>query len=200
MTQQGLRGKIFSALTRSDADVSGSATGDLRGMLLAVGGSSARTRSGIDLTQAAHKLGVSRRTVERWYKTSQTGQGQRPSARHAKELTRKSRQAASTKTGRKAALGRAASVKAITSRGGRISLKGLQGPRAHGKEYMRFRTTELDLSPEQAQAMLDAWEAGGEKGFMDWAGRQWDADYLPDWKFEQLDSIDVRYQHGGGWR
>ena len=33
-----LRGKLFTALTGRDADVSGQAGGDLRGMLMAVGG------------------------------------------------------------------------------------------------------------------------------------------------------------------
>src|SRR5450759_5645794 len=73
-----LRGKLFTALTgNSEADVTGK--GDVRGMLMAVGGSSSKTKSGIDLTKAAAKLGVSRRTVERWVKTAATGQGQRPS-------------------------------------------------------------------------------------------------------------------------
>ena len=79
-----LRGKLFSAITGRDADVSGQPGGDLRGMLMAVGGASRRTQSGIDLTKAAKSLGVSRRTVERWVKTEQTGTGQRPSAQHAK--------------------------------------------------------------------------------------------------------------------
>ena len=74
-----LRGKLFTALTGRDADVSGQAGGDLRGMLMAVGGASRRTKSGIDLTKAAKSLGVSRRTVERWVKTEQTSAGQRPS-------------------------------------------------------------------------------------------------------------------------
>ena len=69
-----LRGKIFSALTGQKADVSGKPTGDLRGMLLAVGGASPKTKSGIDLTAAAHKLGVTRRTVERWLKAAETGE------------------------------------------------------------------------------------------------------------------------------
>ena len=38
-----LRGKLFTALTGRDADVSGQTGGDLRGMLMAVGGASRRT-------------------------------------------------------------------------------------------------------------------------------------------------------------
>src|SRR4051794_29802263 len=92
-----LRGKVFNLLTGMQADVSGSPQGDLRGMLLAVGGTSSKTRSGIDLTGAAAKLGVSRRTVERWVRTSQTGTGQRPSAAHLTNLAKQARQAATTK-------------------------------------------------------------------------------------------------------
>ena len=97
-----LRNTLFAVLTGRQGDVSGKAGGDVRGMLMAVGGSSTRTKSGIDLTAAANKLGVSRRTVERWVKTAQTGTGQRPSAPHAKALAAKARQAATTKAGRKA--------------------------------------------------------------------------------------------------
>ena len=97
-----LRTSLFSMLTGRQADVSGQVGGDVRGMLMAVGGASSRTKSGIDLTRAAGKLGVSRRTVERWVKTAQTGSGQRPSSQHAKTLATKARQAATTKAGRKA--------------------------------------------------------------------------------------------------
>ena len=191
-----LRSKLFSALTGRDADVSGKPGGDLRGMLRAVGGTSARTKSGIDLTAAASKLGVSRRTVERWVKASQTGQGQRPSPAHAKALAKRARQAASTKAGRKAAI--AARRQAITSRGARLSITGEQGP--HSRDYMRPRTTQLDLDPEHAAAMLDAWENGGEKGFMGWATSHWGQDYLDDWRFGDVDAVELERPYGGHWR
>lgn len=195
-----LRGKLFSALTGRDADVSGQPGGDLRGMLMAVGGASRRTQSGIDLTKAAKSLGVSRRTVERWVKTEQTGAGQRPSARHAKSLAKKARQAATTKAGRRAALAGSTMRQAIASRGARLSITGLQGPHAAGRDYMRNRTTQLELDPADAEAMMDAWESGGEKGFMDWATGHWGNEYLDDWKFDAVDGIDIERPYGGGWR
>ena len=91
-----LRGKVFAALTGRHADVSGRTDGDIPGMLLAVGGPSSKTKSGIDLTKAAKALGVSRRTVERWVKTAKTGVGQRPSSPRAHILAPKSREAAAT--------------------------------------------------------------------------------------------------------
>ena len=132
-----LRGKLFAALTGRQVDVSGTAGADLRGQLMAVGGPSGRTKSGIDLTKAAKGLGVSRRTVERWVKTEQTGDGQRPSPGHAKKLATKARQAATTKAGRKAALAGSTVRQAVASRGARLSITGLQGPRAAGRDYMR---------------------------------------------------------------
>lgn len=195
-----LRGKLFTALTGRDADVSGQTGGDLRGMLMAVGGASRRTKSGIDLTKAAKSLGVSRRTVERWVKTEQTGAGQRPSAQHAKSLATKARQAATTKAGRRAALAGSSMRQAIASRGARLAITGLQGPHAAGRDYMRNRTTQLELDPADAEAMMDAWENGGEKGFMTWATGHWGNEYLDDWKFDAVDAIDIERPYGGGWR
>lgn len=196
-----LRQTIFTAITgRSGADVAGRADGDIAGMLLAIGGPSSRTRSGIDLSKAAKALGVSRRTVERWVRTAQTGTGQRPSPAHAKTLARKARQAATTKAGRRAALAGSTLRQAIASRGARVSITGLQGPRAAGRDYLRRRTTQLDLDPSDAEAMLDAWEAGGEKGFMDWATNHWGQEYLDDWRFDGIDNLDIERPYGGRWQ
>lgn len=195
-----LRGKIFTALTGRRADVSGKADGDVRGMLMAVGGPSPKTKSGIDLTKAAKSLGVSRRTVERWVKTAQTGIGQHPSPKHATALAAKARQAATTKAGRRATLAGSTRRQAIVSRGARVSITGLQGPRAAGRDYMRSRTTQLDLDPADAEAMMTAWEDGGEKGFMSWATGHWGSEYLDDWKFGDVDTVDVERPYGGHWR
>lgn len=169
-------------------------------MLLAVGGPSSRTRSGIDLTKAAQSIGVSRRTVERWIRAAETGTGQRPSPSHAQALARKARQAATTKAGRRAALAGSTLRQAVVARGARLSITGLQGPRAAGRDYLRRRTTQLDLDPADAEAMMDAWEAGGDKGFMDWATQHWGNEYLDDWQFGGVDSIDVERPYGGRWR
>lgn len=196
----GLRGLIFTALTGQKADVSGRADGDLRGMLLAVGGASAKTKSGIDLTAAAKKLGVSRRTVERWVKTAATGSGQRPSPHHAKTLATKSRQVATTKAGRKATLASSTLAKAARNRGARISVSGMQGPRAAGRDYLRVRTTQLELDPADVEAMVNAWEQGGDKGFMTWLGGHYDEEYVPGWSFGGIDDIEIARPAGGRWQ
>jgi transposase-like protein len=187
----GLRNRLFAALSGiSGADVSGQGE-DLRGMLLAVGGPSSKTRSGIDLTKAAAQLGVSRRTCERWVQTAAAGQGQRPSASHARTLTRKARQAASTKAGRRTAV-QAMRERQVYSRGARLSIRGRQGPARAGKNYQRDRLTQLDLDPADAEAMLAAYEQGGDRGFLDWATATWDQQYLDDWGFQTIEEIDIQ--------
>ena len=195
-----LRHTIYSAVTGLDADVSGKADGDIAGMLLAVGGPSTKTKSGIDLTRAAKQLGVSRRTVERWAKTATTGTGQRPSTDHAKALTTKSRQAATTKAGRKESA--AALRKHIATHGARITVTGYQGPFI-GKDYRRYRSTTQDLDPDQAGAMMDAFEEGGEKGFMSWATEFWGEEYVSDWSFGtepgDVEAVDIDPPGRSSW-
>src|ERR1019366_3478083 len=193
-----LRGKLFTAITgNSEADVTGK--GDVRGMLMAVGGSSSKTKSGIDLTKAAANLGVSRRTVERWVKTAATGQGQRPSPQHAKLLAGQARKAATTKAGRRAAVQVVRDRKTM-ARGARLAIKGLQGQLRNGKDYPRNRLTQLTIDPDAAEAMLNTYEQGGDKAFMTWATNFYDQEYLEDWGFQTVDSIEIESPYGGGWR
>lgn len=195
--RRSLRGALFTALTGRTGDVAGDPAGDVVGMLMAVGGPSARTRSGIDLTAAGRALGVSRRTVERWVRAAATGQGQRPSPGHARALARRARQAATTKAGRRAALAGSAARQAV-AQGARLSITGVQGPIS--RDYMRQRVTTLDLDPADADAMLTAWENGGDKGFLAWASSHWDQQYVDDWRFGDVDAVSLETPFGGEWR
>lgn len=192
MADSGLRGRLFAALTGRAGDVSGSSSGDLRAQLLAIGGPSSRTRSGIDLSRAAQRLGVSRRTAERWVQSAATGRGQKPSPASARAIAQRSRQAASTKAGRRASLAGSPAQRLASTRGIRLAITGNQGP-GHGASYQRFRRTVQDLGPEDSQAALQAWVEGGEQGFMAWTTDRWsgsvDEDgnytgYLEGWMFE----------------
>lgn len=190
MADRRLRGRVFQALTgQAGADVSGAANGDLLGQLRAIGGSSARTRSGIDLTRAATRLGVSRRTVERWVTNATTGGGRRPSPTSARTIASRARSAATSRRGRRDAV--QATRRQAAQRGARLAIRGRQGPTRAGKGYIRDRTTIQDLTPDQAAALFDAYERGGEQGFLDWATNYWDANYLEDWGFETVDGVDV---------
>lgn len=188
---------LFEAFSNTDqADVSGKGQ-SLMGMLRAIGGTSDRTRSGIDLTRAAERVGVSRRTVERWVSAEETGQGQRPSAQHQKTLTRRSRQAASTQRGRASTV-RDSGLRRTFAGGARLSISANQGP--IDPIYRRLRTTgPLDLDPDQAQAMIEAYENGGEKGFLKWASNHWDSGYLDGWEIDSSKglSVDIQSAFGG---
>lgn len=198
-----LRGTLYSGFTGTTGANPGVDPQDITGLLRTVGGTSPRTRTGIDLTRAARILGVSRRTVERWVRTEQTGIGQRPSAAHRKTLLTRARQTASTKAGRRAALAAARTSQAAISRGAKLTISGMQGPTS--KDYMRDRVTYSELTPEQLQAALDAYENGGDKGFMAWAAGHWDdrgdgqPGYMEDWRFGQVTRIGFEFPDGGGW-
>lgn len=206
-----VRDELFRKLTGlTDADVSSGGGGSLRGRLLAVGGASTTTKSGINLTRAAEVLKVSRRTVERWVRAADTGSGQRPSAEHAKLLATKARQAATTQAGRKATLGQSPLVQQMRAKSVvQVKVKAFQGPAAAplpgeplDTSYMRDRSTMVKIEgAEQIQQMLDAYAQHGDKGFLDWMQTTWGggpggepvALYLSDWKFSEIDSIDFDF-------
>ena len=182
-----LRGVLFSGLTGRGGDVSGRTDADVREMLLAIGGP-ANTRSGINLTAVAAELGVSRRTAERWVTTA----GQRIQLRGATlaRVVARSRQAATTKAGRRKAM---AGVRAgpRARYGAKLSVTGQQGPLRAGTAYRRRRKIELVLDPQAAAEMMAAYEDGGDKGYMAWLESYASENYLDDWGFDSLDRIEV---------
>lgn len=64
----------------------GVSNGDLRARLLAAGGPSDTTKSGINLTKAAEVLGYSRRTLERWLASPDTKSHHKPGRQAAAKL------------------------------------------------------------------------------------------------------------------
>lgn len=183
------RGQLFRWLTgRGDVPVDNGR--DIRGMLLAAGGPSDRTRSGIDLTAAAKKLGVSRRTVERWHRTAQTGQGQRPSPAHLKSLAKAARQAATTRAGRAQWL---ASVRADPkfAGGAFVTIDALQGPGDSEGEWMRDRKITHTLSRVDLEELWDAYERGGDRGVGGWIDQRGE-EYLSGWQTGAIGSITVQ--------
>ena len=55
------------------------------------------------------------------------------------------------------------------------------------------------LTPEDAQAMYDAYERAGHKGFMDWAQQHWGANYLEDWSFLEVKDVRLDGHDGRSW-
>lgn len=187
---------LFARLTGTSREVDVSGTGDnVAGMLLAVGGESRRSASGINIAAAARRLGVHPTTVRRWIKGAQGEPGgSRPRGDHLKALRRTSRQATSTKAGRAQVASRARARFA----GQQVKLKvtGRQGIAAAGASYLRFTTTEQDLDPEQFERLIDAYESGGDKAVAAEITRIWQGDetrygYHEDWGFESMDRFDL---------
>lgn len=191
MDKQGftpqLRGTLFSALTGRGGDVSGRSDADVRGMLLAIGGP-ANTKSGINLTAVAAELGVSRRTAERW--VTNASQRIRLRGNNLAKVVARSRQAATTKAGRRNAL-TTARQGPRARRGSSLSVTGLQGPLRSGTAYRRRRKITLDLSPESTQEMLAAYEDGGDKGYMAWLEGYASENYFDDWGFDSITDVAV---------
>lgn len=188
---------LFARLTGTSRDVDVSGTGDnITGMLMAVGGESKRSSSGINITAAARKLGVHPTTVRRWIKGAQ-GEvgGSKPRGDHLKSLRRKSKQTTSTKAGR--AQVAAAARARYAGQHLKLQITGRQGIAAGGASYLRHTTTEQDLDPEQFERLINAYEAGGDKAVAAEITRIWQGDdtrygYHEDWGFESMDRFDFR--------
>jgi hypothetical protein len=188
------RSSFFQALTgRSGADVSGSSTGDVRGMLIAAFGSSRRDAAKPDTAAAAKSLGVSQRTVQRWL-ADPTRQHQRPRTETLGRLATKARQAATTKRGRQKAIKDTLLSKGLPT-GMRVSVTGQQGPE---RAYARFRTAAFDLDdPSLSSGFVTAYVDGGDQGAIDWLRDNSDLTYNMDrWYFGDIDDVDIRGPYG----
>src|SRR5699024_3290493 len=174
-------GALRTALTGRSSQ-SGSS---LRDKLLLIGGASKRTKTGVDHARAAAKLGVSTTTVRRWL----TAEGrQRPSVANQRKIGKSARSAGRTKAGR------AAMLAGQRNQGKRkvVDIQAFQGPMRGTTEYHRMRSTQLVLDPDDVEAMLDAYENGGEAGFQSWATQHWGQNYLEDWGFSDWYGVEVR--------
>jgi len=191
-----LRNIVFGALTGIAGDVSGDRGGELRDMLMAIGGP-AKTKSGINLTEVAKELGVTRRTVERWVTTDGTERG-KPKPQTLEAVAKKSRQAATTQRGRAKALARmrggtgvGSGGAAIGTYGAKLAVRARQGVVAGGRGYLRDRTISLELDPGQVEAMQAAYAQGGDKAFVQWAENHADANYAAGWGMDRIDSLEL---------
>lgn len=180
------RQTFFGALTgRTRGDVSGMGQ-DVRAQLEAAFG----TRRGrLDTAAAAAGMGVSQRTVQRWV-ASEGRQRSRPSPAHRQQLQKRSRQAATTKRGRRRALAQARA--AIPARRATdLRIHGTQGPRRAGVDYTRARrSSTVEMTPQTYQQLLDAYEQGGESGARSFLEGLWDQEYVQDWRFTSISDMD----------
>jgi hypothetical protein len=185
MKQEGftpqLRSRLFASLTGNQGDVSGEVGGDVRGQLLAAYGTGAR--GGLNTRAAAKDLGVSQRSVQRWVRGEN-----RPSGTHQQALAKRSRQAATTRAGRRRSLSHARQRRE-TRYGGRVSVSGDQGP--IGEEYHRPRTVSQALDPDAILDMYAAYEAGGDKGLVSWIEGYFSEHYVDEWDIGSISGFTI---------
>ena len=161
--------------------------GSAKGMLLAAFGRGARAAA-VNAKAAADKLGVAGSTVRRWAAGTQ-----KPSAAHQDALQKASRQASTTKAGRKAATADFRSStrgqKAMVG-GPTLWISGNQGPGGNDSDdYTRDRTITFPVDADDVQAMLRAYEEDGDTGLHNWLSEAADDKYLADWGFISIDDF-----------
>ncbi len=176
------RQALFTALTgNAGAQVSGTSS-DVRGMLSTVYGTVRNGQPAVDTREAAKRLGVSQRTVQRWIKGENA-----PAPERLKTIQKKSRQAATTKRGRARAVKRATTSSKFVTEGVRVRVAGDQGPAG----YSRDRSAAQKLSPEEYQELLEAFAEGGEAGALEFLQSVMSEKYVDNWQFNRVNDFRI---------
>lgn len=177
------------ALFRGLTGRAGNPTGSIKEMLIAAYGSNKPGRP--DTRKAAQDLGVSQRTVQRWIAGEDRKQRNKPKADSLSKVRIRARQAATTKKGRKAAVQKArenlSNRKAV-----QLSIYAMQGPKTGGKDYSRLRSTSIQVSGDEVEAMFDAYERGGDKAVTQWLETQYSGSYVPDWGLADIRDMKLQ--------
>ncbi|AGB27338.1 hypothetical protein QRB38_13340 [Mycobacterium avium subsp. hominissuis] len=159
-----------------------------RGMLQAVFGRGPRGGA-VDARAAAQSLGVSPGTVRRWAAGTQ-----QPSPDRLSAIRRAARKATTTKRGRRSATEnfRASTQGSQALRGGsKIWVSGEQGVGGYDQGYARDRRVATDISPSEIEAMLRAYEDGGDDGLRDWLTGFFDDKYVAGWDFVTIEDFGI---------
>lgn len=174
--------------------ISGRTEGDstegtsMRGMLQAVFGRGPRGGP-VNARAAAQSLGVSPGTVRRWAAGTQT-----PSPSRLASIRQAARRVTTTKRGRRSATTDfRASVKGSRALkgGSKIWVSGEQGVGGYEQGYARDRRVATDISPSEIEAMLRAYEDGGDSGLRDWMTQFFDDKYVAGWDFVTIDDFGI---------
>lgn len=188
----GRRQSVFQGLFgRRDVefDVSGKGS-NIVSMLRTAFGEGRQGRP-VDTKAAAAGLGVSQRTVQRWIAGEGKQRIKAPRADHLASLRKASRQAATTRKGRKRMVDEARKSRKFAqgqTKGIKLTVRGMSGFSDAGQHYLRYRSVPLKLTPDQVDAMWNAYERGGDKGFSEWLTSR-SQDYLTGWEYESIDSL-----------
>ncbi len=185
------RNAVFEAFTRQEATLTGGGEGApgvvrmLRSLYsttrsVKAEGGAERMITSISTKEAARRLGVSQRTVQRWIKGQHN-----PSATVMKKLSTKARQAVTTKRGRAQAVRRAIANQKPTANGVRVRVSGMQGP----KDYSRMRDIGQKLTPEEYEGLQHAYMEGGDRGALDFLENVLSDKYVENWNIDYLTGL-----------
>jgi transcriptional regulator with XRE-family HTH domain len=162
--------------------------GSVRGMLQATFGRGPRGAA-VNARAAAQQLGVSPLTVRRWAAGTQ-----KPSVGRLAAIRAAARRVTTTKRGRRLATAdfrvSAQGSEALRS-GSKIWISGEQGVGGYDQGYARDRRVATDLSPEELEALLRAYEDGGDSGARDWMREFFDDKYVAGWDFVTIDDFGI---------
>ena len=104
------------------------------------------------------------------------------------------RRVTTTKRGRRSATSdfRASAQGSQALRGGsKIWVSGEQGVGGYDQGYARDRRVATDISPEEIDALLRAYEDGGDRGLRDWLKEFFDDKYVAGWDFVTIDDFGI---------
>lgn len=159
----------------------GNPGGDLREQLLAIGGSSPRSASGVNISAAAKRLKINERTIRGWL-----NEGRHPSGKSSRRVRTLARNAGRTKAGRKATVERARAEGAFAGVRA-VSISGMQGPRRSGKDYARLRTISVPLGADDLDRLQAAYANGGEGAVDEELTGIVEREYMPGWGVQKYD-------------
>lgn len=180
------RNKIFSGLsgrTPTPAKDVG-----IKEMLQNVYGTVRGGAESVDTKEAARRLGVSQRTVQRWIRGEN-----KPKADNLKKLSTKNRQSVTTKAGRARTLRRAAQHhKALTgSKPVRVRVHGYQGI-ADSDHGMRQRNSQVKITAEEYSTLMQIAATDGEDAALGYLQALYsDGRYPDNWEFRSIDEFRV---------
>jgi hypothetical protein len=159
-----------------------------RGMLQAAYGRGPRGGA-VNAKAAAQDLGVSPGTVRRWAAGTQ-----RPSLGRLAALRAAARRATTTKRGRRAATAdfrSSAQGRQALRTGSKIWVSGEQGVGGYDQAYARDRRVATDITADELEAMLRAYEEGGDRGLREWMTAFFDDKYVAGWDFVTIDDFGI---------
>lgn len=169
---------MFEAMTGTRNAAAGGKESSHRGMLQGLYGTTRNGKPAVDTREAAKRLNVSQRTVQRWLKNDRI-----PSPEHLKEVQKKNRQAVTTKRGRARSIRRAATTRPSPKEGVKVTVKGTQGPKGYARDN---RNATQKLTPEEHQGLLTAYADGGDDAALNYLAGIYSAKYVDDWQFNSV--------------